>query len=131
METTKKMTVINRLREFNPSAEKIIGIGDCDEYSADYDMYDKNKIEVYFNENLSSNCLSIIFDTDNDDGGYLLLHFDDNTGAYYREYRYSEEGANLLLDNYQAILREVCSDCFSIHDFIDALKDMEFTYSRY
>ena len=130
METTTK-TIIDRLKKFNQSAEKIIGIGDRDEYSADYDMYEKNKIEVYFNENLSSNCLSIIFDTDNDDGGYLLLHFDDNTGAYYREYRYSEEGANLLLDNYQEIINEVCNDCFSVHDFIDTLNDMKFAYSRY
>lgn len=131
METTTKTTIIDRLKEYNPAVEKFIEIGDHDEYSANYDMYDKNKIEVIFDNNLTSNCLSIIFDTDNDEGGYFLLHFDDNTGAYYREYECNEEGANLLLDTYQRILREVCNECFSVHDFIDTLTDMKFTYSRY
>ena len=130
METTTK-TIIDRLKEFNPSAENFIGLGDHDEYSVDYDTYDKNKIEVYFKNNLTSNLLSIIFDTDNDDGGYLLLHFDDNTGAYYREYKYDDEGVGLLLNHYQRILWTVCKDCFSVHDFVYTLENMKFTYSRY
>ena len=131
METIKTETIVDRIKEFNPSAENFIGLGDHDEYSVGYDMYDKNKIEVYFKNNLTSNLLSIIFDTDNDEGGYFLLHFDDNTGAYYREYKYDDEGVGLLLNQYQRILWAVCGDRFSAHDFVDTLKNMKFTYSRY
>ena len=131
METITKTTIIDRLKEFNPAVEKFIELGNHDDYSVSYDTYNKSKIEVYFDNNLTSNCLSIIFDNDNDEGGYFLIHFDDNTGAYYHEYKYNEEEANLLLAHYQTILCAVRSDCFSVKDFIDIMGSMNFTYSRY
>ena len=118
METTATKTIIDRLKEFNPAVEKFIELGDHDDYSVSYDMYDKSKIEVYFDNNLTSNCLSVIYDNDN--GDYFLLHFDDNTGAYY-----------LLLAHYQTILCAARADCFSVKDFVDIMGSMNFTYSRY
>ena len=126
---TKKETVVDRLDKFNWSANKWIDLGNHDTYSVSYDTYDKNKVEVYFDNNLTSNCLSVIYDDDH--GDYFLLHFDDNTGAYYREYSYDDEGANLLLAHYQSIIQDVTSDSFSVHDFIDRLNRFGFAYSQY
>lgn len=129
METNTKTTIIDQLKKFNPAVEKFIEIGNHDDYNVSYDTYDHNKIEVYFDNNLTSNCLSVIYDNDN--GDYFLLHFDDNTGSYYREYKYNEEEANLLLAHYQTILCAARSNCFSVKDFVDIMSDMKFTYSRY
>ena len=126
---TKKETVVDRLNKFNRFADKWIDFGKHESYDVSYDTYDRNKIEVYFNKNLTSNCFSVIYDDDN--GDYFLLHFDDNTGAYYRKYDYDDAEANLLLAHYQSIVQFIASDFFSVHDFIERLDKFGFTYSQY
>lgn len=128
MEIKTKETVVDRLSKFNPAADKWISLGNHDSFNVSYDLYDKNKIEVCFDNNLTSCILSLIYD---DDHNNFMIHLDDNTGAYLRDYSYDDDGVTQLLMHYQSLIQEINHDEFSIHDFIDRLNKYEYEYFRY